>query len=99
MEAIKKRFPEVKVRPLRGSPVLTPDRVRPDGLPYPDKTTADKLRRFRRPVDVQLYVRGREASYNFIQWKPQGLAPPGLPVAENVPFSSWIDVVKAGLWR
>ena len=99
LEAIKKRFPGLKVRPLRGSPGLMPDRVGPDGLPYPDKTTADKLRRFRGPVDVQRFVRGWWVSFNFMEDKPGGAAPPGLSVSENVPFSSWADVVRDGRWK
>ena len=43
-----------------------PDRVGPDGLPYPDKTTVNKLRRLRSIGDVQRFVRGWWFSYNFM---------------------------------
>ena len=99
LDTIKKRFPEVGVRRLRESPDLMPDRVRPDGLLYPDKTTVNKLRRFRSIGDVQRFVRGWWVSYNFMEDKPDGAAPPGLSVAENVPFSSWADVVRDGRWK
>ena len=98
-QTIKKRFPEVKVRWFREGPDLMPDRDRPDGLPYPDRTTVAKLRRFRRPVEVQRFLRGWWVSYNFIENGPGGAAPPGLSVAEKVPFCSWDDVVRDGVWR
>lgn len=99
LEDIEKRFPKVKVRPPRGSPRLMPDRVRPDGSPYPDRTTVAKLRRFRTPGDVQRFVRGWWVSYNFTEYRPDGAAPPGLSAAESAPFSSWADVVRDGQWR
>ena len=99
LEDIEKRFPKVKVRPPRGSPRLMPDRVRPDGSPYPDRTTVAKLRRFRAPGDVQRFVRGWWVSYNFTEYRPDGAAPPGLSAAESAPFSSWADVVRDGQWR
>lgn len=97
--SIKIGFPEIKVRPPKGSPSLMPDRVRPDGSPYPDKSTVSKLRRFKTPGDVQRFVRGWWVSYNFMENKQNGAAPPGLSAAESAPFSSWADVVRDGRWR
>ena len=92
---IKKGFPETKVMRSRQRPELRPAHVRPDGCLYEKRNIADKLRKFKTPEDVQLFVRGWRVSYNFIEYKPRGIAPPGLSVAENVPFSSWTDVVGA----
>ena len=97
--AIKKEFPDVKVVQSMKKPGLRPDQVGPDGQNYRKGTAANRLRKLKGPADVQLFVRGWGIAYNFIEYKPLDIAPPGLSVAGKAPFSSWSQVVEVGEWK